>query len=120
MARFLLATPGRGQPSGPHCWHFIFFRYLRSGECAQRHKPNVVATVRLLPLDAEPVEVTERVRVSPVTFERVTVARVVRSGAGRRDDRGGFAGDPGEQALSAFGLDLPPFHAHCRTVTAPA
>ncbi|HEU4409100.1 MAG TPA: minor capsid protein [Polyangiaceae bacterium] len=52
--------------------------------------------------------------------ERVTVARVVRSGAGARDDRGAFAGDPGERALSGFGLDLPPFHAHCRTTTTPA
>ncbi|HEU4406772.1 MAG TPA: hypothetical protein VFS43_16010 [Polyangiaceae bacterium] len=52
--------------------------------------------------------------------ERVTVARVVRSGAGARDDRGAFAGDPGARALSGFGLDLPPFHAHCRMVTVPA
>jgi SPP1 gp7 family putative phage head morphogenesis protein len=52
--------------------------------------------------------------------ELVTVARIVRSGAGARDDRGAFAGDPGERALSAFGLDLPPFHAHCRSTTVPA
>jgi SPP1 gp7 family putative phage head morphogenesis protein len=52
--------------------------------------------------------------------ERVTVARAVRSGAGARDDRGAFGGDPGERALSGFGLDLPPFHAHCRTTTVPA
>jgi len=35
-------------------------------------------TVRLLPLDAEPVEVEERVRVSPVSYETVTVARRLR------------------------------------------
>jgi SPP1 gp7 family putative phage head morphogenesis protein len=52
--------------------------------------------------------------------ERMTVARVVRSGAGARDDRGAFAGDPGERALSALGLGLPPFHAHCRSTTVPA
>jgi hypothetical protein len=51
--------------------------------------------------------------------ERITVARVVRSGAGARDDRGAFAGDPGERVLSGFGLDLPPFHAHCRSITVP-
>jgi SPP1 gp7 family putative phage head morphogenesis protein len=52
--------------------------------------------------------------------ERVTVARVVRSGVGARDDRGAFAGAPDEQALAGFGLDLPPFHAHCRTNVVPA
>ncbi|HEU4403753.1 MAG TPA: hypothetical protein VFS43_00435 [Polyangiaceae bacterium] len=52
--------------------------------------------------------------------ERVTVARVVRSGAGARDDRGAFTADPGERMLSGFGLDLPPFHANCRTTTVPA
>ncbi len=35
-------------------------------------------TVRLLPLDAEPVEVEERVRVSPVSYDTVTVARRLR------------------------------------------
>ncbi|HEU4409102.1 MAG TPA: phage portal protein [Polyangiaceae bacterium] len=35
-------------------------------------------TVRLLPLDPEPVEVEERVRVSPVTFERVRARRHLR------------------------------------------
>ena len=35
-------------------------------------------TVRLLPLDREPVEVAERVRVSPVSYERVTARRRLR------------------------------------------
>jgi PBSX family phage portal protein len=35
-------------------------------------------TMRLMPLDAEPVEVAERVRVSPISFDRITVRRRLR------------------------------------------
>jgi len=35
-------------------------------------------TMRLLPLDRDPVEIAERVRISPITFDRMTVRRRVR------------------------------------------
>jgi PBSX family phage portal protein len=35
-------------------------------------------TMRLMPLDSEPVEVAERVRVSPISFDRITVRRRLR------------------------------------------
>ncbi|MCP4673956.1 MAG: phage portal protein, partial [Deltaproteobacteria bacterium] len=48
-----------------------------SGEVAQLvYVPSY--TVRLLPLDMKPVEVEERVRVSPVSFEQTTVRRRMR------------------------------------------
>jgi len=35
-------------------------------------------TMRLLPLDRDPIEVADRVRISPITFDRLTVRRRVR------------------------------------------
>lgn len=44
---------------------------------------------------------------------RVQVARVVESGAGKRDERGKYQGMLNEAKLSSMGITIPPFHGHC-------
>ncbi len=47
---------------------------------------------------------------------RVQVARVVESGAGKRDERGKYEGMLNEAKLSSMGVTTPPFHGRCRTL----
>ena len=47
--------------------------------------------------------------------KRISIADIVRSGVGARDDRGDFAQGLGENALGDLGIGLPPFHALCRS-----
>jgi SPP1 gp7 family putative phage head morphogenesis protein len=46
-----------------------------------------------------------------------SLAEVVRSGSGHRDDRGIFADAAAESTLDGLGIGFPPFHGHCRTTT---
>jgi len=49
--------------------------------------------------------------------ERISIADIVRSGAGARDDRGEFSRGLGERELGDLGVGFPPYHGLCRTTT---
>jgi SPP1 gp7 family putative phage head morphogenesis protein len=51
------------------------------------------------------------------TDGRVPLAEVLRSGTGRRDDRGDFRAIVGDDKLGELGIGFPPYHGHCRTTT---
>jgi hypothetical protein len=48
---------------------------------------------------------------------RVTIAEVLRSGVGSRDDRGEFGRSLSEQELVGLGIGFPPYHGLCRSLT---
>lgn len=83
-------------------------------------------------LEAEPERVTElapwvREAINPESGrkalyverggERVSVAEVLRSGVGSRDDRGEFGRSLSERDLLDLGISFPPYHGLCRTTT---
>ena len=49
--------------------------------------------------------------------ERYSIADIVRSGAGARDNRGEFSRGLGERELGDLGIGFPPYHGLCRTTT---
>ena len=49
--------------------------------------------------------------------ERISIADIVRSGVGARDDRGEFSRGMGERELGDLGIGFPPYHGLCRTTT---
>lgn len=49
--------------------------------------------------------------------ERYSIADIVRSGVGARDDRGEFSRGLGERELGDLGIGFPPYHGLCRTTT---
>jgi hypothetical protein len=52
--------------------------------------------------------------------QRISIADIVRSGVGARDDLGDFARRLGENELGELGLGFPPYHGLCRTTTVAA
>lgn len=48
---------------------------------------------------------------------RTTLAEVVRSGFGRRDDRGEFSRELSTREMMDLGVSFPPYHGLCRTTT---
>lgn len=44
-----------------------------------------------------------------------TIAKIARSGVGKRDDRGEYTSARSESELASLGIPMPPFHGRCRS-----